>query len=179
MTKRRMITVCALLCGLILVQPSPVNAKTQSENLPPEIYQKLLQCRSAGDAQERLACYDSNVLALQQAQDRGEVVIVGREEVREAKKGLFGLSLPNIKLFGGSKDEEVSELESTIASARQYTPGRWRITLQDGAIWDQVDDSVLVGTPSNGDKIVIKRAAFGSFKGRINNEPGIRLRRIQ
>lgn len=179
MTKPRAITIFAVLCGMIAAQANPVSAKPQSENLPPETYQKLLQCRSTVDAEARLACYDSSVLALKQAQDRGELVIVGREEVREAKKGLFGLSLPDIKLFGGGKQEEVNELEATIASARQYTPGRWRLTLEDGAVWDQVDDSVLVGTPSKGDKIVIRRAAFGSFKGRINNEPGIRLRRTQ
>ena len=179
MTRLSFATACLLLSGLACLQASPLYAKEKRESAPPSAYQRLLQCRGTADPETRLACYDNNVSALQQAKERKELVIVDREEVREAKKGLFGLSLPNLKLFGDDKDEDVAELESTIASARQYTPGRWRLVLEDGAIWDQIDDAVLSGTPTEGNKITIKRAAFGSFKARIKNQPGIRVRRIQ
>lgn len=179
MTRPTFVAACAILYGFTCSQAAPLFAKEKQEAASPLAYERLLQCRSTSDPEARLACYDSNVLALQQAKERRELVIVDREEVREAKKGLFGLKLPELRLFGSGQDEDVTELEATIASARQYTPGRWRIVLQDGATWDQIDDAVLSRTPSNGQKIVIRRAALGSFKAKINNQPGIRVRRTQ
>lgn len=147
---------------------------------PPESFTQLLQCRSLSDSAARLACYDDATARLQQAQQQQEIVIVDKAEVKEAKKGLFGFTLPQIKLFGGgSGDDEVNEIEFTIATVRQYDYGRWRFTTTDGAVWDQVDTEPLAVDPRPGNKVVVKRAAMGSFKARVNGQPPIRVRRVQ
>lgn len=164
---------------MVALLPGEASAKDKKQlPAPPEVYVRLIDCRTIADSAARLACFDKQVAELQQAQERRELVVVDQGEVKEAKKGLFGFSLPQIKLFGGGSEEDVTQLETTIASARQYTYGRWRIVLADGAVWEQIDDQALVISPKAGDAIVIKRAAFGSFKAQIGRQPSIRVRRV-
>ncbi len=170
----------ALALGAAAMGATALHAKDDKAlPLPPQVYKLLIECRTLADPAARLSCYDTKVAALQLAQEQRQIVIVDQQEVREAKKGLFGFSLPQIKLFGGGSDEDVNDLETTITSARQHTHGRWRFVLADGAVWDQVDNEALVISPRNGDKILIKRAAFGSFRAKINNQPAIRVRRVE
>lgn len=173
------LVVALVAFGLGTLAAADAQAKDKDPPAPPETYKRLVECRAIADPTARLACFDQQVAALQQAQERRELVIVDQKEVREAKKGLFGFSLPQVKLFGGGSSEDVTELESTVASARQYTYGRWRIVLSDGAVWEQIDDEVMASDPRQGDRIVIKRAAFGSYRAKINGQPAIRVRRVQ
>ena len=51
------------------------------------------------------------------------------------------------------------------------------MTVQDGALWVQVDNNPLAGWPRPGQPVVINRAALGSYMMRVNRQPGIRVRR--
>ena len=55
--------------------------------------------------------------------------------------------------------------------------GRLIIRLEDGGSWHQVDDRHLAIEPRAGHKVVINRGAMGSYMMRVNNQPGIRVKR--
>lgn len=140
----------------------------------------LGQCRALSDSGARAACYDQAYDALIAARDRKEVMIVDREAVREARRGLFGLNLPSLKLFGGKDggdEEEVSEIESTIRSATSGSGGEWIITLVDGARWRQIDDKFLM-PPKQGQSINIRKGTFGAYIARVNGKNGIKVVRL-
>lgn len=141
---------------------------------------ELFACSEITEATARLACYDREVAELKSAQEAKEVVIASREQVTEARRGLFGLTLPKIKLFGGGDDgeEPISEISATIQSARQVGRGKWIFVLEDGAKWQQSDSVPVLGTPKAGDTIIIKRAAMGSYKAKIGKRRAIRVRRL-
>lgn len=64
-----------------------------------------------------------------------------------------------------------------VETASQYDYGRWRPTLSDGSVWDQIDTEVIAVDPRKGSKVVIKRASMGGFKASVNGQPSVRVRR--
>lgn len=145
---------------------------------------KLVECRSITDDTGRLACYDLQVKQLDQAERAEEVVVVDRTQIRKARRSLFGLTLPDLSIFGdrddrGAPEEEgVSKLESTIKSAAQNGNGRWVLTLEDGARWVQVDTRTVPRSPRPGMPIIIRKAAMGSFLANIDKQIAIRVDRF-
>lgn len=153
--------------------------KTLAE--PPAIYTELVACRNIAAAAERLACFDEKVTALQTAQSTNQVVIADREQVREARRGLFGLTLPRIKLFGGEEDEgdDIASVDGVIKSARTIRTGKWLIELEDGAIWQQTEPPrSTMRRPRAGDSITIERAALGSYLAKVNDGRGFKVKRL-
>jgi len=164
--------------------PASALAQRRSDTPParPESFEALVRCRAITEDAARLACFDAAAAALQAAQERRELVVVDRQQVREGRRRLFGLALPRIPIFGGGDDDEpdadrVDTVEGVVASASQDGLGHWVVALQDGAIWTQVDNNTLALRPRPGQRVVINRAALGSFMMRVNNQPGIRVRR--
>jgi hypothetical protein len=152
-------------------------AKDNEDNAaPPTVFQAVLDCKSVPDPTERLACYDKTVESMATASRQNELVVADRETMKEARKGLFGLGLPKLKLFGGSNSEEVNEIESTIASFRSASDGFLVFTLADGALWKQIDGRSQ--SPKEGDKVRIRKAAMGSFLAKINDRAAIRVKRL-
>lgn len=150
----------------------------------PEILQTLVNCRTVADSAARLTCYDTQVARLDAAESRKELVVVDKEEIKKARRGLFGLSLPDLGgLFGGGdekKDEplgSVSEIESTIKSARTDQFGNWSIVIADGARWVQTEPKSM-RDPKLGQPIKIRKAALGSFMANINGQTGFKVKRV-
>jgi len=109
--------------------------KEKAITAPPVIYTDLIACKIIADSTERLSCFDEKIAAFETAQTNSQIVIADREQVLEARRGLFGLSLPRIKLFSGSGDEgdQISQIEGEVASVRGLRGGKWLIKLEDGA----------------------------------------------
>ena len=171
------------LIASVLLFAAPALAQTKEEKLtaPPALYTDLIGCKTLADASARLACYDEKVAALETAQTNNEVVIADREQVREARRGLFGLSLPRINLFGGDGDEgsDIAQIDGVIKNARTIGSGKWLITLEDGAVWQQTDPPrSTMRRPKTGDAITIERAALGSFLAKVNDGRGFKVKRI-
>jgi hypothetical protein len=150
----------------------------------------LAACHAIADVGQRAACYDREYAALQAAVDKGDVMMVDREGVRQTRQSLFGFSLPGLAIFGGGnadKDkgkgksrpdsDELEQLNATVRSARTDQDGRWLIVLDNGATWRQMDDSPLGRSPRAGDPVLIRRAALGSFIMRIGSMPGFKAHR--
>lgn len=170
----------ALVCAPLAIS-GPAIAAEKDEALAalPAIYTELVACKNISDAQQRLACFDTKVTALETAQASNQLVIADREQVREARRGLFGLSLPRIKLFDGKeeKGDNVDQIEATIASVRQLRSGKMLIELDDGALWQQTEIKNM-RTPKSGDTIIVKRGSLGSFVAKVNDGRAFKVKRI-
>lgn len=161
--------------------PSARAKDIKSEDLAmPDVFKTLIDCRALKDDTARLACYDKRVAAIDAAAQSHDIVIADKAEIREARKGLFGFTLPKVKLFGGRDgDQEFSQIDTTIADARTDRYGAWLMTLEDGAVWFQIDTEALSESPRKGLRITIRQAALSSYKASIDGQPAIRVRRIK
>lgn len=141
----------------------------------------LEQCRQIADSAQRLACYDRTAPALVTAARSGEVNVVDRGQLREARKSLFGFSMPKLPFFSGDRSGEdaPNEIQTTITSAREIEYGKYRITIAEGgAIWETTEDSISLKPPKSGQKITIRQGAMGSYFLRIDGQRGVKGRRV-
>ena len=172
---RNFLLISATLAALAV---SSATAKTPVPTGTPASMQRLLQCRSIQDSTQRLACFDRETAAVDQAINKKEIVLVDKQRVTQTKRALFGFSIPDFGgLFGGGGDE-VKEISSTIVSAVQNGYLGWTIKLADGSTWAQMDDVQLGLEPRKGDKIVVHRGTLGAFFMRVAGQPGFKVKRI-
>ncbi len=148
--------------------------------LPPAV-SRLIDCRALADKEARLACYDTQVAALAEATAKTDIVILDRESTQKTRRSLFGLNIGALPIFGGgNKDEQANQLtdiEATLGSARALDQGKWAFVLEDGAQWVSTEP-VIGRDPKAGETIAIRRAAMGSFIGKIGSGRAFRVRRI-
>ena len=172
------------LAALGLLAAAGASAQqAQEPQARPQALTRVLDCRTIASQADRLACYDREVAAFEIAEKAREVVVYDREQIRKTRRSLFGIALPDLKIFGGRKDdggesEEVTQLESTIRAISQSGNSRYVFTLEDGARWAQIDDRELSATPRAGQTVRIRRAAMGSYLANIGGNVAIRVRRI-
>lgn len=166
----------ALPMALTVTADAQARDKDNAAAPPPAVYQTVIDCRAVADPGQRLACFDKTVAAMNDATIRKDVVIIDRESIRATKRGLFGISLPKIKIFGGNDDVEVDQIESTITAASSAKDGMSVFTLADGSRWKQTDGRYTY--PKAGQKIRVKRAALGSFMANVDDQPGVRVVRL-
>lgn len=167
------------LNGLVilgLAAAVPASAQTLPKTAPPKLFQQVIECRTIQDSAQRLACYDRNVAALDTAQKSNELYVADKAAMKEARRGLFGFSLPKMKIFGDEDLGDLDELETTIAAVSSGQRG-YVFTLPDGARWAQSDKKYM-DKPKVGAKIRIKKAMLGSYMASINKKPGFRVERI-
>ena len=149
---------------------------------PPQAWQDMVKCRQIAEPAARLACFDAQVAKVEQATANGDLVLADRESIRRTKRGLFGFGIPGGGLLGESdarNPEEISEIDTTIGSARQFGYGLWRITLADGSVWEQTDDAKLLFDPHGGSKVHIYKGTMGTFRVNIDGQRALKMRRVQ
>jgi hypothetical protein len=181
MNSTHSILAVLLLAGAPAALAAPRGAPAPAPRA--ELFEALVRCRTIAETAQRLQCFDSATANLEAAAARRDIVVVDRAQVREGRRRLFGLALPRIPIFGDDEDEadqdRITTIESVVAGAAQNSNGQWVITLRDGGVWAQIDGYTLAVEPRPGHRIVINRAAMGSFMMRVNNQPGLRARRIR
>ena len=175
---RPMLSCIAL--GAMSLAAAPLAAKDKSalpKELPP-VFEAVVNCRALMSDSERLACYDRSVAALASARDKEDIVVADRATIRETKKGLFGFTLPKLKLFGGAERDadEAKEIESTISAVRDPSDGHGVFPLADGARWKQTDGGATFAKP--GVAIRIKRGTLGSYLASIDKGAYVRVVRL-
>ena len=112
------------LLGLLTLASSAVaQDRSKEAPTPPPVYDAVVACEAITEAQSRLACFDRSVAALSAAIRDKQVVVLDGATVREARRGIFGLSLPRLKLFDSDDDEAVTEIDSTITGVRMAKDG--------------------------------------------------------
>ena len=145
----------------------------------PAVVNEVLSCRSVSDAAARLACFDRSVSALGEAQTKGDLVTLDRQEVRKTRRSLFGLTLPSLRILGDEDNsEEGQEIETRIVRTAEGPGGKWIFDLAEGGRWAQTDTRNFIVDPKAGQTIKIRRAALGSYTANINNQRGIKVKRI-
>jgi len=181
---RKPLLLAALLIGLMSPAFAQRGGHEQGQRRP-ETFEALIHCRAIAEAAARLQCFDTAAAALEQATERRDVVVVDRAQVRESRRRLFGLALPSLPIFGGggnnahdNDDDEIAQIESTVASAVRNDLGQWQVRLQEGGTWIQTDFSQLAIAPRPGQPIVVHRGALGSYMMRVGRQPGVRVRRV-
>lgn len=166
--------VMLVLAVVLIGQPAHAEEKAKSS----AVFDKVAGCRAIAAAEERLACYDREVAALDTAIDEKRVAVVDREEVVQARKSLFGLKLPSLRLFGGGDEaDELKEVAGVISSIRRTSDGRVSFTLQDGAYWVQTDDRFVAETVKSGAKVTLKKGTFGSYFADFEKSPTVKVKR--
>ncbi len=146
----------------------------------PAIFQKLVDCKLIVESNARLVCYDTQVEALDSAEKSEDIVVVDKQQIKKANRGLFGLSVPKIgTLFGkdDKKENDIDEIETVINTARSGPDGNWSFVLEDGARWVQIDGKSFNGA-KKGDIIKIRKASMGSYLANVGKSAAIRIKRL-
>lgn len=172
---RNVVSIAAVFSFGLCAQPTIAAEKSTSR---PEIFQQLVDCRKLTDSESRLACYDSQVAKLEVAESKRELILVEKQQVKEAKKGLFGFSVPKIPFLSDDEngEEGPSFIEDTIAGVRPLSDGQWQFRLGNGAVWRQIEVKAIPD-PKVGDPIRIRKAALGSYLANIKGRVAIRVKR--
>jgi hypothetical protein len=168
-----------LVAGLVTtVLATGATAKPVPPSAPPASVQSLLACRSITDSTQRLGCYDKAAQGFADAVGKREVVVIDKARANEARRSLFGFSIPNFgALFGGGGDE-INQIESTVQDVVQSGDGGWTIKLADGSTWAQIDDTPVALPPERGDKVVIRRGTLGAYFVKLGSQPGFKAKRV-
>lgn len=163
---------CVLAASGATAQPKPEGRAA--------LVQTLSDCRKLTEDAARLACYDSATAALEQAEAKGDIVVVDREQARTVRRQAFGFSLPSLSMFErGEEKEQVDSVTGKIASARQDGTGKWILRLEDGAVWQQIDVQELSLYPKAGQSVTVRKATLGSFMASVEGRRAFRVRRVE
>jgi hypothetical protein len=148
----------------------------------PEAYRNLVACREIQDSTARLACFDQQVAALEQAASQHEIVIADKQAVETAKRGLFGFATPVAKLmgFGGNADssDELKEVATKVSGVGRGSSG-WVLDFEDGSTWEQNDTRDFVLSPKVGNEAKIARGILGTFTVSVRGQRPIKMRRVK
>jgi hypothetical protein len=167
--------IAALAISPLAAAPAPAAPQARAQQL-----QQLLDCRKLTDGPARLACYDKAAAAFDQAEAKGDVVVVDREQAQKVRKQAFGFTLPSLSLFDrGVKPEEINSADGKIASAHRNRVGKWVIVLEDGATWVQVDAEEIPIDPKPGQPVKIRKASLGSYLFSVGNQRAFKAHRVE
>lgn len=164
--------------ALIIALPGIAQARSAPDTGTPKSVQLLLDCRRLSDAAQRLACYDRQAGVVGQAIATRELLVIDKVRANQAKRSLFGFSVPNFGGLFGAGSDDIKQIESTVAGVSHNGEGGWVVKLADGSVWSQVDDAPLGLPPTRGDKVVVKRGLMGSFYLELGKQPGFKTKRI-
>lgn len=171
----------AYLMVVALGCAAPAQAQTGSSD---RVLRSFAECRAIAAPEARLSCFDKAASALEAAVKAKDVTIVDRQDIRKARRSLFGFTLPKIDLFGGGgrgdddKTADFTEINTTVASARPAANGRAEIRLADegNAVWQTTDPMPF--PPRAGAKIRIRQGTLGNYFLMVDGRSyrGLRLR---
>ncbi len=185
-TMNDMISINGFGAAIILaVLAAPANA----QEAPATPLAAISQCRAIAAEADRLACFDREAAALEEAIQREDVRVLSRRDLERTRRGLFGFSLPRIGLFGSARDasendeDELAGLEtltSTITEVRATGQDSWLFRIADGrALWQITNAPSRLRPPQAGQSVVFQRAALGSYFIRLNGQIGVKGKRVE
>ena len=158
-----------LLCAAAAPRPAPPQA---------EVVRELALCRATTDDTQRLACYDRAMGALTTAQEKGDVVVVDRQQLQAVRRQAFGFHLPTLDLLPRARAEApVDRVTLTLRSAGRSGDGKWVMLTDEGAQWLQTDSEELLNPPHAGSQLAVRSGVLGSFFCKVDGQSAFRCRR--
>lgn len=147
-------------------------------------------CASVVGPAERLACYDAAFGAPEPDADRaanghariepepGEAAAVSQSPAKSIDQ--FGASPARERTSRTVSERELApdRIEARITGVARRATGQKVITLDNGQVWMQLENE-RHGQLSEGDRVVISKAALGSFLLQPKAGGPMRVRRIQ
>jgi len=181
----RLVFAGLLIVALALPAAAQRPAPQQSPGSP-AVLDEVYACSQISDEHQRLQCYDNAVGRLHEAQNRGDVVAVDRQQAERVNREAFGFSLPSLgHLFGGGSSgrsiapEDVAEISAHITRVVGARGGHATFTLDNGQQWEQIDDENPQMARTGGE-VRIRRAMMGSFLMHVEaGGPALRVRRVE
>ena len=175
---RSKLTALALLAALVAGGQAAAQARPEGRAA---VLQSLLDCKTKSDPTERLACYDAAAGAIDTAEQKGDIVVVDREQAKAARKQAFGLSLPTLDMFNKAEatPEEANRIEDTVERAYRGGDGKWVFELTGGAIWQYYDAADLGRQPKKGSKVEVRKGAVGGYFLSVDGQAGARAKRLR
>jgi hypothetical protein len=143
------------------------------------ILKTLVDCRAVSDTAARLACYDAAAARLDEAEAKGDLVIMDREQTRQARREAFGFNLPSIDIFSRGDTEKMDRVAFTVTRATESNDGSWTLELDSGAVWRQTDQERLSRRPKVGTKVEVRSAAMGGYMMNVDGQRAIRVTRVR
>lgn len=161
----------AVVMATLSGHPSPPQERA-------ETLARLTACRAINDGVARLGCYDAAVIALDSAERQGDVVVMDRAQISEARRQLFGFELGTLpRMFGPDGSGEIDAIETTLQGATQTSESRWVFRLADGGVWRQIDSDRVRFQNRPGQPVRVRKASLGSFLLTVGDSRAVRVRR--
>jgi len=178
MTNPAQTTTAALLALTIVVMPCV--AGSQNAAAPhAAAFQAVLDCRHVADSAARLSCFDAAAADMDKAKVQGDIVVIDRAQATAAHREAFGLPVPSLDFISRAlTPDDADRLTGVVRSTRVDANGRWTVSLEDGAVWRQIE-GILFQSPHTGSKVSIRKAALGSFLMNVDGQPGVKVHRDQ
>lgn len=174
----RIIIASSIAITAVLSLAGPSFAQNSAGARSP-LLEQVARCRQIAADAERLICFDSAAGALDTAERQGEVVVVERGQIQEARRQLFGFELPSLPpmFTRGAEAEQLDAVETTLVSASQGADGKWLFRLADSSEWRQIDSSPVRFQNRQGTDIRVRRAALGSYQLTAGRSRAVRVKR--
>ena len=170
-----------ILIAVAALAASAASAKDRQPARESPLIKALAECRGIADAGQRLACFDKSSGDLIAATDKGDVSVVDRGDLRQARRSLFGFNMPKLPFFAGdrSADDVSDKLTSKVVAVRPLGHDKYQFRLQDGeALWETLDSNLSFIAPKAGDSVEIVRGPLGSYMIRFGKQRAVKGRRI-
>jgi len=150
----------------------------------------MRECAKIDDPTARLACYDNNIrMGVQNGaipgsngpvRGGGAVIAGGGNGSGPQGFGASSMRSPDRFKSGEERGEGPDQIRAKIVEVKEREPGKWRVTLEDGAEWtftESVASNFRV--PRKGALVEIQKASLGSFLMVIDGQQGVRVRRTK
>lgn len=169
----------ALVAAALALGAAGVSQAAPNDAPRAAVLQAVVNCRTVADTAARLACYDAAAAQLDEAEAKGDLVILDRNQTQQARREAFGFSIPSFDLF--SRDAQAEKLDRAsfkVVRAWQSGPNeQWVVELDSGATWRQIDTARLNRKPKAGSTVEIRSAALGSYFMNVDGQTAIRVKR--
>lgn len=142
-------------------------------------FEAVLACRKVADIPARVACYDQTTGDMEAAEARGDIVVIGRTQAASASREAFGLHVPTLGMLTRALGPgEADRYDGVVRSVRADASGQWTLSLEDGAVWRQID-GFLTRPPRAGSKVSIRKGALGSFLLNLDGQKAVKVHRVE
>jgi hypothetical protein len=139
----------------------------------------LRRCGKIVDDLQRVRCYDAIAAQFLAGRASGDLVLIDQSQAKQVRRSMFGFSIPNVGIFSGRKGEDTEEIEGKVVTSRHIGDGRYRLKLEDGAVWVTTERSKIGAEPKPSSTVRIRKASLGSYFMNVDGARAVRSNRME